>query len=71
MGLVGRALIHACADGDASRLREMALRFTAPVYPGDTIRTHIWREDEALHFRADAVERGIRVIDNGVANIAP
>ena len=70
MGLAGRALIHACGGGDAARLREIGLRFTAPVYPGDTIRTHIWREGESLHFRSDAVEREVRVIDNGVAVMA-
>jgi acyl dehydratase len=67
MGLVARALIHACCAGKADSLREIALRFTAPVYPGDTIRTHIWQEGNALHFRADAVERDARVIDDGLA----
>ena len=69
MGLVARALIHAACGGDAGVLREMGLRFTAPVYPGDTIRTHIWCEGQTLHFCADAVERAVRVIDNGVAEI--
>lgn len=70
MGLIGRALIHACCGGDASRLREIAVRFTAPVYPGDTICTHIWQEGNNLQFRADAIERSVRVIDNGVAMLA-
>jgi acyl dehydratase len=67
MGVIARAVIHACAGGDAAKLSEIALRFTAPVYPGDTICTHIWREDGALHFRASAVERNAIVTDNGVA----
>jgi acyl dehydratase len=73
MGVIARALIHACGDGAASRLREIALRFTAPVYPGDTIRTHIWREGERLHFRASAIEREVLVADNGAAvmSLAP
>jgi acyl dehydratase len=70
MGVIARAAIHACADGDASRLTELALRFTAPVYPGETICTHIWREANTLHFRATAVERGIVVTDNGIATIS-
>lgn len=70
MGLVGRALIHAACGGIAARLREIAVRFTAPVYPGDTIRTHIWQEGNTLHFRAECVESGLKVIDNGVAEIA-
>jgi acyl dehydratase len=69
MGLAARALIHACCAGKAESLREIALRFTAPVFPGETIRTHIWQDGNALHFRADAVERDVRVIDNGIALI--
>lgn len=68
-GVVARALIHACCNGTAHRLREIAVRFSAPVYPGDTIRTLIWQNGKTLSFRADAVERGIRVIDNGTAKI--
>jgi acyl dehydratase len=67
MGLVGRAIIHACCGGVARQLGEIGLRFSAPVYPGDTIRTLIWREGSALHFRADAGETPRRVIDNGFA----
>lgn len=67
MGVVARALIHACCAGNAAALREIALRFTAPVYPGETIRTQIWQDGPALHFRADVVERDVRVIDNGLA----
>jgi acyl dehydratase len=71
MGVIARAVIHACADGDAERLREIALRFTAPVFPGDTIETHIWQEAGRLHFRAMAIERGVVVADNGVAKLVP
>ena len=71
MGVIARAVIHACADGDAERLREIALRFTAPVFPGDAIETHIWQEAGRLHFRAMAIERGMVVADNGVAKLVP
>jgi acyl dehydratase len=70
MGLISRAVIHACAAGDAAKLREIALRFTAPVFPGDTIETHIWQEADRLHFRAIATERNVVVADNGVAKLA-
>jgi len=69
MGVAGRALVHACCGGNAGLLREIGLRFTAPVYPGDTIRTVIWQDGLNLHFRAEAVGREGRVIDNGFARI--
>lgn len=70
MGVCARALIHACCAGDAARLREIAVRFTAPVHPGDTIRTFVWQSGQDLWFRAEAAERGVRVIGNGTAKIA-
>jgi acyl dehydratase len=69
MAVIARALIHACADGDAEQLRDIALRFTAPVFPGDTLETHIWQEADRLHFRATATERNIVVADHGMAGL--
>lgn len=69
MGLVARAIIHAVCGGIAQNLLEISARFTAPVFPGETIRSHIWQEADILHFHAEAVERGQRVIDNGFAMI--
>jgi acyl dehydratase len=66
LGVAARAVIHAACGSDATRLRSIAARFTAPVYPGETLATEIW-EGESLHFRATVVERGVTVIDNGVA----
>ena len=69
MGLIGRAVIHACCGGIAKNLHEIGVRFTAPVYPGDTIRTHIWQDNDIIQFRAEAIERKQPVIDNGLAKI--
>jgi acyl dehydratase len=68
-GVVGRALVHLCAGGDAGRLSAMRLRFTAPVYPGDMIRTEVWNEDGLIRFRASVPERGEMVVDCGVAEL--
>ena len=66
LAVAARAVFHAACGGDAARLGSIAGRFTAPVYPGETIATEIWEGDE-LHFRATVVERGVTVIDNGIA----
>jgi acyl dehydratase len=68
-GLAARALIHLCCNGDATRLSSIAARFTAPVYPGETITTEIWNMPETLHFRSSVTERQIAVIDRGIATI--
>lgn len=69
MGLVGRALVHLCCGGDPDRLSSLSVRFTAPVLPGDNIRTEIWREGDEILFRARVPERQEIVIDGGVATI--
>lgn len=46
-------------------------RFSAPVYPGETIRTEIWREAGGIAaFQARVVERDQIVLTHGRAEIA-
>ncbi|WP_417622331.1 MaoC/PaaZ C-terminal domain-containing protein [Parasphingorhabdus sp.] len=70
MGLVARAVVHACCGGTAKNLREIGVRFTSPVYPGDTIRTHIWQDNDIIQFRAEVIERKQPLIENGLAKIS-
>jgi acyl dehydratase len=69
-GVAGRALLKACCGNDPTRLREMRLRFSAPVLPGETIRTELWRDGAVVSFRARVVERDVVVLNNGRAVIA-
>ena len=66
-GVAGRALIQLVADGQPEKLRSMAVRFTAPLFPGETIRTAIWRQDTSVRFRAWCVERDVVILDYGEA----
>lgn len=68
-GVAGHALLRSCCGYDAGRLRHMAVRFSAAVYPGETLRTEIWRDGATLSFRARALERDLLVLDNGRAEI--
>ncbi len=69
-GVAGRAIIKACCGGDPARLRSLQVRFSSPVFPGETIRTEIWREGERVSFRARVVERDVVVLNNGLATVA-
>jgi len=69
LGVAGHAILKCICDYDPAQLRGIALRFTAPVYPGETLRTSIWREGDRALFRCEAVERAIVVLDNGVASL--
>jgi acyl dehydratase len=69
-GVAGHAVLKAC-DYDPARLKAIAGRFSAPVFPGETIRTEIWRDGPVLSFRARVIERDIIAINNGRADVTP
>lgn len=68
-GVVGHALLRIVCDYDSRRLSAMAARFTAAVYPGETIRTELWQDGNIVSFRARVVERDRVVIDHGRAEV--
>jgi acyl dehydratase len=69
-GVVCRALLAAVCGNDPARLRKMQVRFSAPVYPGETIVTEIWTEPGGVvSFRAKVAERDLVVINNGRAEV--
>ena len=74
-GIAGHALLKTVCGYDPARLTAMAGRFSAPVYPGETIRTEFWRDNDkdlgVVSFRARVVERDVIAIDHGRAQVAP
>ena len=62
LGVVAHALLRMLGHYDSRRFRQLDLRFSAPVFPGETIRTEIWRDGS---FRARVVERDVVVVNNG------
>ena len=65
-GLVGRALIKVLCNDRPERLRRMDVRFTAPVYPGETFEIDVWRQgSDRASFRVRLVERGLVAQQNG------
>ena len=70
-GIVGRAVTSAIGDDASCRLRRLDARFSAPVFPGETITTLVWDEGHGRYgFQAFVVERGVRVISNGYAEVS-
>jgi acyl dehydratase len=70
LGVAGHALLKSLCGYDPKRLKAMQLRFSAPVYPGETIRTEMWRDGGVASFRSRVVERDAVVLNNGRAEIA-
>jgi acyl dehydratase len=69
-GVAGRAIIKACCREDPNRLKGLQVRFSSPVFPGETIRTEMWPEGSRVSFRARVVERDVVVLNNGLATLA-
>ena len=68
-GVAGHALLKAVCSYDPARLTAMAGRFSAPVFPGETIRTEFWRDGNVVSFRARVMERDVVAIDHGRAEV--
>ena len=70
-GIAGHAILRMFCGNDPSRLRWLDVRFSSPVYPGETLRTEAWASAPGTAaFRARAVERDQVVINNGRADFA-
>jgi acyl dehydratase len=64
-------LMKRLCDGDPWGVRAMAGRFSSPVYPGDTLRIEIWREDGGrFAFRTTVPARDAVVVNNGLFEVA-
>ena len=70
LGIAGRAVLKTYCDNDPTRFKSLRLRFSAPVYPGETVRMEMWRDANNVSFRAKIVERDVIVLNNGLIEIA-
>ncbi|MDF3833228.1 MaoC/PaaZ C-terminal domain-containing protein [Cupriavidus basilensis] len=70
MGVAMHAVLKALLAYDASAVRGMRVRFTAPVLPGETLRTALWRDGGVVSLRTTALERGVVVLDAGRVELA-
>lgn len=68
-GVAGHAVLKSVCGYEPARLASIAGRFSAPVYPGETIRTELWRDGAVVSFRAKVVERDVIAINNGRAEL--
>ena len=70
-GVSGHAVLKTLCGYDPNRLVAFAGRFSAPVFPGETIRTEMWRDGPVVSFRARVLERDVIAINHGRAEIRP
>lgn len=69
-GFAARALLKRCCGNDVGRLATFSARFSRHVFPGETLRTEIWRLDKGQTlFRTLVREREVVVLSRGRANV--
>ena len=70
-GVMGLLLVNTFCGAQPERLLTLRARFTAPLYPGETLACEFWRDAQTLRFRATARERGTVVLNQGWALVQP
>ncbi|MDH3510671.1 MAG: MaoC/PaaZ C-terminal domain-containing protein [Gammaproteobacteria bacterium] len=68
-GVAARAVLKAFDIKDTAQLKSFGLRFSAPVFPGETISTDLWRDGNEVSFRSRVTARDAVVLNNGLAVI--
>ena len=64
MGVAAHAVLRTVLAYDDTCFAGMRVRFTAPAWPGDTLRTEMWVRGSTVSLRVIAVERGVTVLNN-------
>jgi acyl dehydratase len=70
MGIATRALLDTFAPGEPERLKSVFVRFSKPVFPGETIVTEMFTTGGEIRFRCKVKERDAIVLDRGRAVFA-
>ena len=69
-GITCRAVLQGFADYDPAKVRSHAARFSAPVFPGETVTVDLWRDGDVVSFEARVKDREAVVIRNGKSELA-
>lgn len=69
-GIACRAILKTICNYDHTLIAGFDARFTAVVYPGETITTEMWQDRNIVSFRCLVNERGAVVIDNGKCTLS-
>jgi acyl dehydratase len=64
-GITCRGILQTYADYDPTAFRQHAARFSAPVYPGETVTLDLWQDGNVISFEARVKARNVVVIKSG------
>jgi len=70
-GTACRAVLSTVAQYQPERIRQFDVRFSKPVFPGETLVVELWQDSNTISYRASVKERpGTVVLNNGLCALA-
>lgn len=69
-GLSCRAVLQTYADYDPLAFRQHVSRFSAPVFPGETVSFDLWKDGNVISLEGRVKSRNVTVIRNGKTVLA-
>jgi len=69
-GTACRSVISTICDYDPTKITGFDVRFSAPIFPGETIATEMWVDGAIVSFRSRVKERDIVCLNNGKCTLA-
>ena len=70
MAFAGRAVLEAAGVTDPTRVKRIAVRFSAPLFPGETVTTRVWETNGDYGFESVNAE-GAPVVKDGRVELRP
>ena len=70
-GTACRAVLSTVAAYQPERITQFDVRFSKPVFPGETLVVELWLDGSTISYRASVKERpGTVVLNNGLCQLA-
>lgn len=66
-GVCGFSVLRKAFDYDTVRMKSLDLRFSSPIFPGETLQVEGWEVDGGVSFQARVKDRNKLAISNGFA----
>lgn len=66
-----RAVLAEYCNFDPARILHHEVRFSSPVYPGETLTIDLWKDGDTVSFEARIEERNVVVVQNGKTLLGP
>jgi acyl dehydratase len=64
-GIACRAVLREYCGYDVTRIASLGVRFSAPLFPGETLLLRFWENGSRLAFEGISAERNVPVLSNG------